>query len=279
MRGLGSSTKRQSYISSLIQCMAFTRPPQVRHSALRAIFEAREELASITGASIPHGVNTQLLNELSCALLTAVCPNSDQTIHATRVTRPDTSFHLDRDSCYIHLISALTKNDEWCQCLTHDAHIDRCISLVDRVCRDHYSKLAFYLLVIFGRIKSLDRDLPFRAAEESWRLLITITWDCTQSFFQEHGVVDEIPVIVTATRLNLTASDDGVLREWLADLAAKVLRASLSLQERQAILVDGGMAQAAIDAALSSMQGLYEDLNCMVKQQNTLQQDDGASGL
>ncbi|KAG1822648.1 uncharacterized protein BJ212DRAFT_1425256, partial [Suillus subaureus] len=47
MRGLGSSTRRLSYIRSLIRCMDSPRPPRVRHSALRAVFEAREELASI----------------------------------------------------------------------------------------------------------------------------------------------------------------------------------------------------------------------------------------
>ncbi|KAG2102315.1 hypothetical protein BD769DRAFT_1507318 [Suillus cothurnatus] len=265
MRGLGSSTNRRSYISSLIRCMAFTRSSRVQHNALRAIFEAREELASITSVSMPQGVDAQLLNELSCGILTAVSPNSDQAIHTTG---SNTSSHLDGDSCYVHLIFSLTKNDEWCERLTHDGHSNRCISLVDRVYRDRYSKLAFYLLVILGRTKSLDKDLPFSAAEERWRLLITTAWDCAQSSLQEHGVVDGIPVIVTGTRLNLTVSDDGVPKEWFADLAAKVHCASLNLQERQVILVDGGIAQAAIDAALSSMQGLYEDLNRLVKQRD-----------
>jgi hypothetical protein len=88
----------------------------------------------------------------------------------------------------------------------------------------------------------LDKDLPFSAAEERWRLLITTAWDCAQSSLQEHGVVDGIPVVVTATRLNLTVSDDGVPKEWFADLATKVHRASLDLQERQTIIVDCGIA-------------------------------------
>jgi hypothetical protein len=37
MRGLGSSTKRLSYIRSLIRCMSSTRSPRVRHTALRAV--------------------------------------------------------------------------------------------------------------------------------------------------------------------------------------------------------------------------------------------------
>ncbi|KAG2357913.1 hypothetical protein BDR07DRAFT_318131 [Suillus spraguei] len=91
MQGLGSPTKRQSYISSLIRCMGPTRPLRVRHSALRAVFEAREELASM-----PLGIDAQLLNELSRVLLTAACPEDGQT---TYNTEPHTSSHIDRDSC------------------------------------------------------------------------------------------------------------------------------------------------------------------------------------
>jgi hypothetical protein len=107
MHGLGSSTKRQSYIRSLIRCMGSTRPPRVRHTALRAVCEAREELASITSASMPPGVDTQLLDELSRALLTAIRPKDGQTTHDTG---PDASFHLRRDSCYIRIIYALTSD-------------------------------------------------------------------------------------------------------------------------------------------------------------------------
>ncbi|KAG1838911.1 hypothetical protein DFJ58DRAFT_120860 [Suillus subalutaceus] len=54
MHGLGSSTKRRSYIKSLIRCMGSTRPPRVRHSALRAVFEAQEDLISMTSVSMPR---------------------------------------------------------------------------------------------------------------------------------------------------------------------------------------------------------------------------------
>ncbi|KAG1886676.1 hypothetical protein F4604DRAFT_1675549 [Suillus subluteus] len=90
MHGLGSSTKRRSYIKSLIRCMGSTRPPRVRHSALRAVFEAQEDLISMTSVSMPQDVDSPLLNQLSRALLTAVCPNDNPTTHDAG---PDASFH------------------------------------------------------------------------------------------------------------------------------------------------------------------------------------------
>ncbi|KAG1818888.1 hypothetical protein EV424DRAFT_957245 [Suillus variegatus] len=149
MRGLGSSTKQQSYIKSLIHCMGPTRPPRVRHTALRAVFEAREELASLTSASASKGVDAQLLNELSQALSTAVHPNDHKTIHDTA---------LDH---YLHLLYVLTKNNEWYQRLTRNGHLDRCIPLVDAVSHERFSEVGFYLLVIFGRMKSSGKDVPF----------------------------------------------------------------------------------------------------------------------
>jgi hypothetical protein len=270
MQGLGSSTKRRSYIRSLARCMGSTRPPRVRHMALRAVCEAREEVASITSASMPPGIDVGLLDELSCALLTAVRPNG-QTAHDTG---PDASFHVGRDSCYIRVIYALTKNDIWFQRLTRDGHDERCISLVDGARQHRYSPIAFYLLVIFGRIKSIGKDLPFSLVQERWRLLIRNAWDhATYSEIRNINDVDGIPAFVTATRLNLTASDDSVPREWFTDLAAKVHKVLVDLQRRQAILVNNGVGQAAIDAALSSIQGLHDDLSCVVEQRNASQRD------
>ncbi|KAG1896950.1 uncharacterized protein F5891DRAFT_561524 [Suillus fuscotomentosus] len=285
MQGLGSSTKQQSYISSLIRCLHSTTSPRVRHAALRAVFEAREALAFITDASMPQGVDGQLLDELSKALLaavrlgadaqlltailTAVRPKDDQT---TYDTGPDGSSHENRDYCYIRLIYALTKNDEWCRRLTRDGHLERCISLVDGVSQKGHTDVGFCLLVIFGRIASLGKDFPFSPAEERWRLLLKNPWNSAKYLVGEDGYVDEIPAFVTATRLNLTVSDDCVPKEWFKGLAADVRMTLVDLRdsERQAILADDGVAQATMDAALSSMQGLYDDLCRMTEDQKAL---------
>ncbi|KAG2757224.1 hypothetical protein P692DRAFT_20712540 [Suillus brevipes Sb2] len=275
MSGLGSFTRQSSYISSLIGCMGSARPPRVRHAALRAVREARDELASMTSGSLPPDVDTQLLDELSRALLTAVRPKDGHTTHDTG---PDASFHLRRDSCYIRIIYALAKNDEWLQCLTRDGHLDWCISLVDGDCYIHYWEVGFYLLVVFGRIKSLGKDLPFSPAQEKWRSLVKNTWETLQHATESDNYVDGIPAVVTATRLDLTASG-GVPGEWHTVLAAMVREALVNLKGRQAILVNDGIAQAVIDAALSSTQGLYDDLSSMIEQRSTSQRGTGASGL
>jgi hypothetical protein len=274
MGRLGSSTQRSSYISSLIRCMGSARPPRIRHAALRAVYEAREELASISSASMPPGVDTHLLDKLSRALLTAVCPKDGQTTHDAG---PDTSSRLRRHFC--HILYALTKNNEWLQRLTCDGHLERCISLVEGDCHTRW-EVGFYLLVVFVRIKSLGKDLPFSPAQEKWRSLVRNTWDILQIVTTLDNYVDGIPALVTATRLNLTASD-GVPKEWHADLAAMAHEVLINLQGSQATLVNDGIAQAVIDAALSSIQGLYDNLSCMVMQRNTLQkeEEDRDSGL
>jgi hypothetical protein len=215
----------------------------------------------MTSASMPPGVNTRLLNKLSRALLTAVRPKNGHAIHDTG---PDASFHIDRDSCYIRIICALTKNDEWYQCLTRDGHLDWCISLLDGLYQYCHLNVAFYLLVIFGRIKSSGKDLPFGPAQERWRRLITHIWNFVQRFVSFNGDVDGIPAFVTATRLNLRASD-GVPWEWFADLSAKVHGTLVNLYQSQAYYVDRGIAQVAINAALSSIQSLDDELSRMVE--------------
>ncbi|KAG2357909.1 hypothetical protein BDR07DRAFT_1490103 [Suillus spraguei] len=124
MQGLGSPTKRQTYISSLIRCMGPARSPRVRHSALRAVFEAREELASIASASTQQDLDVRLLDQLSRALLTVVRPNG--VLDSGRAAH-------HREFCYIHIIYTLIKNDEWRQRLTgtNDVHLARRIYLVD----------------------------------------------------------------------------------------------------------------------------------------------------
>jgi hypothetical protein len=141
--------------------------------------------------------------------------------------------------------------------------------------------IGFYLLVIFGRIKSSGKDLPFSLVQEKWRLLVRNAWDRTPRYFRVNiNDVDGIPAFVTATRLSLTASDDGVSREWFTGLAAKVHEVLVIFQRRQAALrvVNNSIGQAAIDTAVSSIQGLHDELGCVVEQRNASQRDDKVSG-
>ncbi|KAG0699176.1 hypothetical protein DFH29DRAFT_62225 [Suillus ampliporus] len=261
MHGLGSSAKRPSYIRVLVRCMGPTRPPRVRHAALRAISDARGELASIINDSVSQGVDATLLDELSRALLTTVRPNHDQAIHHSG---PDAFFHKARDGCYFRLIFALAKNDEWHQCLTRDGHLERCISLVDQVLESRSCALTCYLIGIFMRIDPSVKGFPFSPAPERWRTLISATWAFARSFMEPRDYAETLPALVTATRQNLRGSDDGVPSAEVVYLADRVHRVLVELQDRQATLANG-QEDALVDAALSSVQGLHDDLRRMTE--------------
>lgn len=46
MRGLGSAAKRPSCIRARVHCIDLTRPPRVRHAALRVVSDAQDDLVS-----------------------------------------------------------------------------------------------------------------------------------------------------------------------------------------------------------------------------------------
>jgi hypothetical protein len=264
MRGLGSSTRQLSYTNSLIRCMRPWRPPRVRHTALRAVCEAREELASITSASMSHGIDAELMDKLSRAIYTAVCPDDDHT-------GPDAPFLHDRDLRYTRLIGALTQNDKWFQFLTQHGHVDRCISLVNLCPINGDAYFKFIHLVTLSRIKSSGNDLPFNPSQERWRRFVTCAW--ALGYWKYDG--DMSPAdLVTVTRLNLTAPYDAIQIKWLEDLAELV--DMIWNEVRSHHNFGHGIAQPA---ELTSVRNLYTDLIHIVEQWNTLQRDNGAPGL
>ncbi|KAG2119275.1 hypothetical protein BD769DRAFT_1482029 [Suillus cothurnatus] len=363
MGGLGSSAKRPAYIRSLVCCMDSAKPPRVRHAALRAVFEARNELASLASDSMPQGVDTHLLDALSRAILTAVRPYHNETIHdktvyqvvsmmngsmlkdvapdlvvklhelsralrpdhdkelydktihqlasmksdsmphgvnahlvhqlsralltavhadyneATYDSEPDTPFHNDRDYCYVRLIYTLSKNDEWCQRLARDDHLERCTFLVHHADQSRSLFLRSYLPALFGRIDPEGKHHRFSPDQEGWRQLISNTWQYARYYIKDDEYVDGLPAVVTATRLNLPGSDNSVQRDWLAVLAKKVNGALGDLQQKRAIFVDNGVPPGAVDTAIFSMQGMYADLRRMIEDRirNTTYRDNDRS--
>ncbi|KAG1748193.1 hypothetical protein EDB19DRAFT_1684947 [Suillus lakei] len=255
MQGLWSSAEQPSFINALIRCMDKDKPFRVRHAALRLLYDTRGELAAITNVSMPHGINPNLLDSLSRALLTAVCPNQDQTVH---YSESDAPFHEERDGRYISLIFSLAKTDGWHQRLTHDGHIKRCIDLVDEVnewesrAPETYPPGSYlpgsYLPVIIGRINPTCEDPPLSSAQKrSLGQLIKKTW-CAHIYKNDDDYVDAIPALVTVTKLFSQEA-------WLAD---EVRGALEYFQEERATLVNNGVAQATVDAALSSLKGFYK---------------------
>ncbi|KAG1886739.1 hypothetical protein F4604DRAFT_1723328 [Suillus subluteus] len=248
MRGLGSSTKRRSYIMTLIHCMSPTRPPRVRHAALRAICDARADLASITIGSMPQGVDAELLDSLSRAIFTVVCPNNDQTV-------PDRSprFHYNRDRCFSRLIFALAMKKEWHERLTRDGHLTRCTSLVKQSLALYNWDLRCYLTGIFTFTHSSDKILSLNP-----RTCIRTTWG--ERFF----LIDALPELVIVTR-QLLQGDNSIPDDELPDLARDVHQALETLQERRAIWVNIGIwTQADIDVVLPLVQALDTDLRQMI---------------
>jgi len=84
--------------------MDLDRPRRLQYAALRVVSDAREELSSVTHDQISQGVD--LLDALSRAILGV----------AQHFQYGDDA----RNHCYLRLISALAKNDEWCKRLTRD---------------------------------------------------------------------------------------------------------------------------------------------------------------
>jgi len=240
MHGLGSFAKRPSYIQALIHCMG-TRPSRVRYAALRAVSDAREELCALDSI---QGVDANLLDGLSCALLTAITSGSDVL------------FHPNRDRCYFRIISALARSDEWCQRLASHGHIDRCISLLHNVLIAPASSfdLNFYLAGIFARIDPSGRNPPFSPDQKEWQTLMRKGWEASKLFSMQE-CVGALPALVTATRKNLPEPGNGFASTELADLNMHVSWVlDKLLQERPEVA----------SVALPSVQCLSDDLHRII---------------
>ncbi|KAG2362583.1 hypothetical protein BDR07DRAFT_1020099 [Suillus spraguei] len=186
VRGLGSPTKRSSYIESLIRCMGSTTP-RVRHAALGTVYEVRGELASITGSSMPEGIDADLLDKLSVALF---------TIH------PDDELNASRNLKYIHIIFAMTKNYQWCQRLASHDHLQRCINLVTANGVQMYERdVGFYLTVVIGRLYYKDSRFDSHPTQSHpWWTLIKNTWIHPHLSVRDDDYINGIPALATATR-------------------------------------------------------------------------------
>ncbi|KAJ8586738.1 hypothetical protein M405DRAFT_342818 [Rhizopogon salebrosus TDB-379] len=177
MHGLGSPARRLYYVNALIHCMAPTRPSRVRYAALRAVSDARDDLASITSDSMSWGVDATLLDELSHALMTVVRSNHDQGKFGSRL---DPNFIDSRDAsrCYFRLIFSLAKDGEWCKRLTRDGHVGWCLSLLDKLLffAPPLAPNNFYLTGIFLRTNLPGKNTLLSAAPWAWLTLIDGTW-------------------------------------------------------------------------------------------------------
>ncbi|KAG1792017.1 uncharacterized protein HD556DRAFT_1382283 [Suillus plorans] len=222
----------------------------------------------MTNESIPQGVDAALLDKLSYAILTAVRPNhlQDQTV---QYGGPDASFHEDRDTCYSRLIIALAQNDEWRERLARDGHFEHCVFLAEAL-ECHTWLPGCYLAGIFAYINPSNNVLPRSPAQKRRQAFIRERWN-TPYIMPRH--ISALSTLVVATRDNLPDWDSN---EELAELTTDVSRVLKLLPGQKKFMVYFGLDQALFDAALSSVQGLYDDLCRMIENPGTLQTDNGS---
>ncbi|KAJ8589263.1 hypothetical protein M405DRAFT_862298 [Rhizopogon salebrosus TDB-379] len=222
--------------------MAPTRPPRVRHAALRAVADAGEDLASLANDSMSQDLDATLLDELSHAL-----SHQNSTLPSDCVG--------ERNCYYLQLISALTKNDEWCKRLTRDGLVEWCISssLYDTVLASFMLLDKAFLAGILLQIHPSGTDIsPNSAQEKRWKL-VNSAWARCRHFYKQN--IEALPVLVAVTRQNLP----DFMRTKLADLASAVHEALQSLKDQRILL--GHANILLIDAALPVVQGLYDELS------------------
>ncbi|KAG1828158.1 hypothetical protein EV424DRAFT_1345072 [Suillus variegatus] len=148
MRDLGSVTRRDNYLDAIIFAMEADKPSRLRHTALRAMFDARFKLVEIVDEEKGE-FREKLLGELAPALFTATKPIAPQLSDDD----PDSVFNPRRDDCYLRLIFTLAKQSDWRAHLERAGHIERCTSLLGHVIRNSSSTSpvtshSYYLVAI-----------------------------------------------------------------------------------------------------------------------------------
>jgi hypothetical protein len=123
--------------------------------------------------------------------------------------------------------------------------------------------VGFYLTVIIGRLYSTSKNVRFdshSSQDHAWWTLIKNTWvHAHHSVKSDDDYINGIPALVTATRSSIFSwarpRDVKTVRE-------KVQEALDDLQrpDRQATFAKSGIAQAAVEAAISSVKDLCDYL-------------------
>ncbi|OJA21080.1 hypothetical protein AZE42_11062 [Rhizopogon vesiculosus] len=267
MHGLGSSTKRPSYVKALTRCMAPTRFPRVRYAALRVVSEAREELASMTNSDpATLGVDATLLDGLSDALLTGVRTNHNQTMQESI---SDANSAGVTNYLYLRLIFALQKNDEWCKRLASGGHLEECnsSSLYDIVLASPHFLDKVYLAGILLRVDPSSNDISPKPTREKWWTLIQRAWSefyllPWDSNLQQERIIEALQALVTMTRQDLPGPNNFVASTELAELKKSVNIAMYYFKHMRRY--SRPKADVGLDGAVLTVQCLYDDLSSYI---------------
>ena len=171
----------------------------------------------------------------------------------------------------------MVQDEEWYNRLTCDDHIERCISLYDKVLTSSLILDKVYLSGILLRMNPASKD-TLNLAQEKWWTLIQRAWNNLR-YYISADEIEALPTLVAATRPNLPDTHNDVVRAELTTLAAHVDRALECLKAREDNRRwEEGSTMILVDAALPTVQGLYDDLSSYAERGNTSQVDNGLVG-
>jgi hypothetical protein len=171
----------------------------------------------------------------------------------------------------------LVQNEEWYNRLTRDDHIEWCISLHDEVLTSSLILDKVYLSGILLHINPASKD-TLDLAQEKWWTLIKRAWNIPPYYIRDNEI-EALPTLMAATRQHLPDPHNDVARAELAALATNVHGALESLKQREETRRwEEGSIMILVDAALPTVQSLYDDLSSYAEHGNTSQVDNGLVG-
>ncbi|KAG1757117.1 hypothetical protein EDB19DRAFT_12796 [Suillus lakei] len=162
MRGLGSFTRRDNYLDAIIFAMEADKPSRLRHTALRAVFDARWELVDIVNQEKGE-FREKLLRGLAPALFTTTKPIAPQRFD----DEPDAVFNPGRDDYYLRLIFTLAKQSDWRDHLRRAGHIERCTSLLGHVIKNRPTEsITYHSYYLAGILIRMNASGGYRSPAE-----------------------------------------------------------------------------------------------------------------
>ncbi|KAG2092494.1 uncharacterized protein F5147DRAFT_433432 [Suillus discolor] len=227
-----SSSKQHLFFESLIACMDDNMPQYLRHAALRAAHNVREEIASIDAIHDAMLRNT-VLTKLFPAILSVLCLHPDTT---PTNDGPDHFFYESRDFCYLELVFALAGNSDWRSHLSGDRHIDQCFSMIPRYCDPEYGKHAFYIAGIILQIapeQTSDTSLN-SVTEQQWWDVMRCAWNYPPHDFHNTRNIELLLVLVDGTKKYMHIASKSNLEQLIGrvDWFLKYLERDMRWQRR-----------------------------------------------
>lgn len=193
-----SPAKQYLFVEKLIACMDSNMPVHLRHAALRAAHNARQQMASIDAIEDAQ-LRDAILTKLSPAILSVVSPRQS-TSPVSDISNRFFEYY-DRDLCYVQLIFALAKNSNWHPYLSGDHHIDRCISMIAECCESSLEH-PFYIAGILLQIAPEQMSATSFASitdQQGWKMLRS-AWSHVCHIIDDIHCFELLPVLAEGAK-------------------------------------------------------------------------------